>query len=256
MKVQLIAGYPRSGSTLLSALLRQNPRFHASIISPLGQLTQRLQEEFSPTVETHLFWTEEQRRNMFLSLFNTYYMDVHKEVVFDTSRRWAACAELLNQLHPDSYIICCVRPVREVLNSFERLFRNNLMGSTIFGCNLNSTVYQRMETIMAPNGVVGYALQAMAQAWAGPARERLIVVEYKDLVSIPQSTMDWIHDKIGEKRFVYDTEHLEQIPGVEEFDKSIGCPGLHRIETALHAPWTENFLPPDVLPNPVTPFWH
>ena len=251
-----IAGYPRSGSTLLAALLRQNPRFHASIISPLGQLTQRLQEEYSPTSETHVFFTEKQRRDLFSAVFNSYYMDEFKDVVFDTSRRWAACAEVIRECFPGSYIICCVRPVREVLNSFERVFRNNMMASTIFGCSVGSTVYQRMDVLMAPNGVVGYALQAMAQAWSSPSRDRLIVVEYKDLVADPQGVMDYIHTHIEEDRFVYDAEHLEQIPGAEEFDKTIGCPGLHRIEPAIHAPFAENYLPPDVLPNPVTPFWH
>jgi len=33
-----IAGLPRSGSTLLSAILRQNPRFHAAMSSPIAPL--------------------------------------------------------------------------------------------------------------------------------------------------------------------------------------------------------------------------
>ncbi|MBD9680249.1 sulfotransferase, partial [Pseudomonas sp. PDM18] len=31
-----ISGLPRSGSTLLSAILLQNPRFHAGMSSPVG----------------------------------------------------------------------------------------------------------------------------------------------------------------------------------------------------------------------------
>ncbi len=33
-----ITGLPRSGSTLLAAILRQNPRFHAGMTSPVGAL--------------------------------------------------------------------------------------------------------------------------------------------------------------------------------------------------------------------------
>ncbi|MEG4240263.1 sulfotransferase [Microcoleus sp. Pol14C6] len=36
MKAHFISGLPRSGSTLLAALLRQNPRFHAAMTSPVG----------------------------------------------------------------------------------------------------------------------------------------------------------------------------------------------------------------------------
>jgi hypothetical protein len=33
-RIHLLSGLPSSGSTLLGALLRQNPRFHASMTSP------------------------------------------------------------------------------------------------------------------------------------------------------------------------------------------------------------------------------
>ncbi|MEG5055281.1 MULTISPECIES: sulfotransferase [unclassified Microcoleus] len=36
MKAHFISGLPRSGSTLLAALLRQNPRFHSAMTSPVG----------------------------------------------------------------------------------------------------------------------------------------------------------------------------------------------------------------------------
>src|SRR3569832_2806671 len=37
-KYHFISGLPRSGSTLLAALLLQNPRFHAGMTSPVGTL--------------------------------------------------------------------------------------------------------------------------------------------------------------------------------------------------------------------------
>ncbi|WP_445305906.1 sulfotransferase [Microcoleus sp. T3_A4] len=36
MKAYFISGLPRSGSTLLAALLRQNPRFYSAMTSPIG----------------------------------------------------------------------------------------------------------------------------------------------------------------------------------------------------------------------------
>ena len=37
-----ISGLPRSGSTLLAGILRQNPRFHAHIESPVGRMVTEL----------------------------------------------------------------------------------------------------------------------------------------------------------------------------------------------------------------------
>ncbi|MEG3894540.1 MULTISPECIES: hypothetical protein [unclassified Microcoleus] len=43
MKAHFRSGLPRSGSTLLAALLRQNTRFHAAMTSPVGGLVQILE---------------------------------------------------------------------------------------------------------------------------------------------------------------------------------------------------------------------
>ena len=37
-KLHFISGLPRSGSTLLAGILRQNPRFHAAMTGPVGAL--------------------------------------------------------------------------------------------------------------------------------------------------------------------------------------------------------------------------
>jgi sulfotransferase len=41
--LHFISGLPRSGSTLLAAILRQNPRFHSGMSSPVGALFIALQ---------------------------------------------------------------------------------------------------------------------------------------------------------------------------------------------------------------------
>ncbi|MGH8137248.1 MAG: sulfotransferase, partial [Steroidobacteraceae bacterium] len=46
-KFHFISGLPRSGSTLLSAILKQNPRFHAGMTSPLGDMVSTLVAEMS-----------------------------------------------------------------------------------------------------------------------------------------------------------------------------------------------------------------
>ncbi|MEH1864722.1 MAG: hypothetical protein V7K69_06870 [Nostoc sp.] len=46
-KMHFISGLPRSGSTLLGALLRQNPWFHASMTSPVGGMVNPMLEAMS-----------------------------------------------------------------------------------------------------------------------------------------------------------------------------------------------------------------
>ncbi|MEH2040228.1 hypothetical protein [Nostoc sp.] len=82
-----MSGLPRSGSTLLGALLRQNPRFHASMTSPVGSLVNRMLEAMSEENEYSVFITREQKRALTLTIFSTYYQpEAKKEVIFDTNR--------------------------------------------------------------------------------------------------------------------------------------------------------------------------
>lgn len=66
-----IAGLPRSGSTLLAALLRQNPRFHASMSSPLARMTSALLVEM--TGEDGPLVPQDKRRRVLHGLFDAYY---------------------------------------------------------------------------------------------------------------------------------------------------------------------------------------
>ena len=50
-KYHFISGLPRSGSTLLAAILRQNPRFHAGMTSPVGSLFSGMLQQFAAGTE-------------------------------------------------------------------------------------------------------------------------------------------------------------------------------------------------------------
>src|SRR5688500_16181259 len=84
MKMHFISGLPRSGSTLLAAILRQNPRFHAAMSGPLWQIFEGLVRSMGESNEYSLFLTEAQRERMARSLFESFYADIAGEkVVFD-----------------------------------------------------------------------------------------------------------------------------------------------------------------------------
>ena len=107
--------------------------------------------------------------------------------MFDTNRRWCVDAAALGYLFPDSKIICCVRDPVDILNSFEHLFRRHPVVGSIYNCNQNMNVYQRAAYLLQPDCVVGYALAALRDAFYGPEKKRLIIIEYKDLAAYPQA---------------------------------------------------------------------
>ncbi len=71
--VHFISGLPRSGSTLLAALLRQNPALHAHITSPVGSMVGALLADMSAGNETSVFIDDAQRTAVLRGLFENYY---------------------------------------------------------------------------------------------------------------------------------------------------------------------------------------
>ena len=100
-----ISGLPRSGSTLLSGILRQNPDFYADISSPMQGLVTSTINVITGSENNHLI-DEDRRRQILRDVFEAYYKAVNNPVVFDTSRGWTAKTSLLKDLYPQTKIIC------------------------------------------------------------------------------------------------------------------------------------------------------
>src|SRR4051794_19135241 len=107
--IHFIAGLPRCGSTLLAALLRQNPRFCAGMTSPVGNLFNTMLAETSQRSETAVFIDDGLRQRLLRAVFEVDYgNNQHTQVVFETNRQWPTKLPALSRLFPSARIICCV----------------------------------------------------------------------------------------------------------------------------------------------------
>ncbi len=250
-----IAGLPRSGSTLLAAILRQNPTIAASMSSPVGGIFSAMQRTISRGNEAAMFLTDGQRERLLRHVFDECYADA-SEVVFDTNRMWPSKLPTLAKLFPDCRMVCCVRRVAWIMDSIESLIRrNNLELSGIFGFEPGGTVYSRVNALGSSNGLVGFALDALREGFYGEHADRLLLVEYEALAKEPRDTVDAIYDWLKLPRFAHDYEHIEQIPGAAEFDEKLGTPGLHSVRGKVE--WRERatILPPELVASFPPPFW-
>ncbi len=145
--VHFISGLPRSGSTLLAALLRQNPRFSAGMTSPVGSLFSAMLRETSQRNEAAVFIDDDLRQRLLRAVFEAYYAEIHPhQVVLDTNRQWTTKLPALTRLFPAAKVICCVRNPAWVIDSIECLVRRNAFElSGIFSYDPGGTVYSRVE---------------------------------------------------------------------------------------------------------------
>jgi len=246
--IHFISGLPRSGSTLLSALLRQNPRIHASISSPVMSLVNGLMRQMSQENEGAVFIDDDQRERILKACVEAYYGDIHPhKLVFDTSRGWTSKLSLIAKLFPGAKVVCCVRSPAWVVDSVERLTRGNpLEPSAIFKYETVGTVYTRSEHLMSGMGLVGHALHCLREAVFDERRERLLLVRYDSLTRDPLAALRAIYDFIGAPAFEHDPNNIEQDFEALEFDARLGAPGLHTVGSRVRSVPRPTILPPDL----------
>jgi sulfotransferase len=126
LKIHFISGLPRSGSTLLAAVLRQNPALHARVSTPLADLVERMSAH-----QGSLFISAEQRERMLRGIIESYYLErSQSRVIFDAN------------------LICCIRNPAWILDSLERAVRSNPSSTSVMFGHRVSNVYQRAEVVM------------------------------------------------------------------------------------------------------------
>jgi sulfotransferase len=244
--IHFISGLPRSGSTLLSAILRQNPHFHAGMSSPVGSLFMAMQGATSRRNETAVFIDEAQKIELLRNIFTSYYHAIHRDrLVFDTNRAWCSKLPALVRLFPDARVICCVRHVPWIMDSIERIIRRNPFElSGIFGFEPTNTVYTRVNRLATSDGLVGFAIDALREAFFGEHADRLILVGYEALARNPRETLQHIYRFLGAPWFEHDFDNVEY--EAPEFDIALGTPDLHTVRRKVEWIERKTVLPPEL----------
>jgi len=242
-----ISGLPRSGSTLLAALLKQNPRFSAGMTSPVGALLSSMLNQFSAGSEFGPVIELAQRQRLLRGLFENFYEDQSdKEVIFDTNRMWCARMPAIKDLFPNAKVIACVRNVAWVMDSIERLYRANPYENTkLFNDDSErNTVYSRVETLALRNRLVGYAWTGLKEAYYGEHAQSLLLVDYDLLANAPEKCLRLVYEFLGEPWFDHDFNNV--IYDAPEFDLALGLKGLHKVRAKVEVQSRPTLLPPDL----------
>lgn len=245
--IHFISGLPRSGSTLLAGILRQNPRFTAAMTGPVGGLVTTLLNAMGPQNETSVFLDDAKRSRILRAVVQAHYDEPSTQgVIFDTNRIWCAQLPLVHALFPQAKILCCVRNVAWIMDSFERLVRRNAFepSKLFFTAEERATVYSRVEALANRDRVVGFSYSAMKEAYYGEHSSQILLIDYTILASRPEACLRLIYDFLDEAWFEHDFERVEY--DEPEFDRHLGARGLHKISGPVRLNPRQTILPPDL----------
>ena len=237
-----ISGLPRSGSTLLSGILKQNPDFYADIASPVQGLTGNSIDVVT-SGENNLNITEDQRKNLMYGVFDGYYKHIEKPVIFDSSRDWTKKTPFLKALFPYTKILCPVRDIVSILNSFETLLSKNCfytkqINEKIFSENIFIRTQELFE-----REIINYCSFLLEGCAMNP--EMIMLINYENLCKTPEKTMREVYEFLERPYYSHDFENVEY--SNENFDKSCNLKDLHTVKRKVEYNPPRCILPPEII---------
>lgn len=243
-RLHYISGLPRSGSTLLSTILKQNPRFHAAISTNLLSFVRANLEVANQGPKATQ--NQEQTKRILHSITQAFYADNPKEVIFDTNRLWTNLLPVIHDQDVSSRVICCVRDINYIIDSFERLHQKNPYSiSTVFPSTVDMHVYSRSGSLMGEGGIVRLPYDSLKSAITGMHSDKVMIVEYNLLCQNPEGVLRSLYQFIGEPYFDHDFDNVEI--SYDEFDKEVNLKGLHTTRKRVEYIERDLILPPDII---------
>lgn len=239
-----MSGLPRSGSTLLSAILNQNPKIHSGPSSPV------LSTMF--VIENHLNNDElffsypkiNEGKKIISSVIDNFYSDRNEEIIIDKNRAWPSRVHYIEEyLEIEPKIICPVRSIDDILSSMIRMIRRNpfkegkqdrinFIDEQLVKLNIPISDNNRCEYIAGPQGILGQSLKALSDCVNQGYGDKLHFVEYDELVKYPEKEIGKIYEFLGETKYNHSFENIKN--NFRERDlETYGVSDMHEVRKTL-----------------------
>jgi sulfotransferase len=235
-----LAGLPRSGNTLLSALLNQNPDIYSSPLSPISTFMYNFSNTLNIAEQVVRNNENKIKSEIFLSSFlDNFYKEVEKPIVIDREKAWGTPVNLgiiKRYITTTPKIIFTVRDVLDILASFIKMdaqyLKNDAANEGYYASNYRSSKDLVCEHLMAPNGDIDKGLLSLASAFYPENTGMFHIVEYNDLVFNPDETMSKIYDFLEMPHYDHNFNKIEKLE--QDNDEAIGLPkNLHNIKKSI-----------------------
>ena len=226
-----LVAQPRSGNTLFTSIMNQNP----DIACTPNSITLEIMKDLFLLKDTDVFQNYPDHKsldNVLDSVYDIYYKNWPHKIIIDRGPVMTPGNFALMQKHFKRPFKCIVllRDLMDVLASYMKWYTKNPDAfPNKYNCKNDD---EKLSMIMNKDGAVAKDLQAIKNSYNYP--EMCLYIKYNDLVSQPEQEIKKIYNFIGEPYFNHTFKDLKQINinGIGYDDTVVGK-NMHTIRTEI-----------------------
>jgi sulfotransferase len=238
-----LSGLPRSGSTLLSSILNQNPDIYSGANSPMCGMMFNLEQSILASEQYRAYPKPEVMPATITGVLNNYYSDRSEPIIIDKSREWSIQEHfnvLLRNMDKDPKVILTVRNVTDILASFIYMIYQNPQSPSFIDQEIQArqefNFYRpiddiRCDHLMRPKGLIDNALYGIAFAMLEENKDYFHIVEYEDLINNTKQTIDGVYEFLSLDPYNHDYSNIINL--APEDDRVYGLKGLHDVRSEI-----------------------
>lgn len=223
--IYFLSGLPRSGSTVLAAILSQHPSLHttstSNLLDTLVGTLRAWSNSLNTRAQTDQLKEEEKIQNILKNICETQYANVNKSIIIDKARGWADDTNIRTMSKVFGYkpkIIATVRNVEDCAASFVRIAKPKDLDHFLLKDDLIKHLKESYQTFEK-----GFVF----------APECFLIVDYDDLMNDPKKELKRVHEFLKIPDFEYDLNAIDGT-NLQERDEEIWeVKGLHDIQPKL-----------------------
>ena len=232
-----ISGLPRSGNTLLSTILNQNPDIHSTGHSFLPDLLFAIKNTERNSDRFQNYPCHKNLKNIYDNIISNYYQNYNVKYIIERGD-WITPynINLLKQITPNKIkIVILIRDVLEIIKSFLKLCKDNpefyinkqynfLDHTTLF----TDEIETKVDLIMAKDKYINTILYSIHQLRKNNLLKDFLLIDYNDLVKQPEITLNKIYDYYEIDLFKHSFKNFKK---ELEYNDSIFGALMHKVRT-------------------------
>ena len=247
-----MSSLPRSGSTLLSTLLNQNPNIYSpeqdtDLVTSMDFYETNIvnYESASAGVHSHSYF------QVLGDMAKSFYKDIDKPIIIDKNRSWGLerGLNLAKYVSQTPKVVFVYRPIIEILTSWITLCEmnpNNFIDNSIKNLDLNPRNYRPINDVRC-DAIMNFQIERYLNIYTQALKDKTTfqLVSYNEIITNPQETLNNIYKFLNIPEYEHNSNSIIKVNNWDD-NFAFGIDTLHEVRPTLNKISKE---PSDVLSN-------